>query len=310
MRQMNLFGETVQDQMNPKSHAISIFHDESGDYGHGDWVLTGLFWINQNQIQELNYELKLIRDTENYNGKIHFKKFPKYFGGEYGSKARIAKEWFNMWNRKWSKKTWFNVVAVNRKHHNYDHKRFTRDFHAYNRFVAIAIKSGLSWFFKGYTKLDLSMYSDGKSRRPKGLIPDGSNSDNFEEYLVRKICSNGESYHGPKVALNNSVNCIISPSKGKFDPYQEILQFTDLLIGSVSEAIAPKSDKETKKWFAVNMAKIMKDLRQAPWEQKYDLHKKFSISYFPDDSAKFYNDGPIGIYYQMPEFQSKIINES
>lgn len=306
MRQLDLFGQSVQDPLNPVSHSISIFHDESGIYGHGDWVLTGLLWINENQIQELSTELKLLRLKESCEGKIHFKKFQKSFKGDYGYKPRAARDWFNLWVRKWSKKTWFNVVAVNRTHPVYDHRRYAQPFHSYNRFVAIALKSGLSWFFKGYSKLSLSIYSDGKSRRPDGLIPDGITSDNFEEYISKRLYKDSESYHGPKICLNNSVQCILTPNKGSYNHYQEILQLTDLLLGSVSEAIAPKSSKETKIWFAKNIARMMKDIRLPPWEQEYGLHRKFSISYFPNDSNKFYNNGPIGILKQDDCIQSKL----
>ncbi len=80
---------------------IAVFHDESGDYNKGEWVLTGLFWIRQSDIKSLVAQLQLIR--EDYVGELHFNKFPKSFNGEYGTRPRIARDWFNLWQGEWSR---------------------------------------------------------------------------------------------------------------------------------------------------------------------------------------------------------------
>lgn len=156
---VDLFGEPVRDKR------VLVFHDESGDYGHSEWVFTGLFWICEEQIQEIDEALKAERDKENYSGEIHFSKFPASFDGDYGAKARVARGWLTIYKNAWAYKTWFNVLAVNTKHRFYDHCYFTQSFHAYNRFTAIAIKGGLAWHFGNTDSLQLQVYSDEKSRQ-------------------------------------------------------------------------------------------------------------------------------------------------
>ena len=88
---LDLFGKPIEN-LN-----ISVFHDESGDFGYGKWVLIGLFWIEEDSIDEINQDLKNIRKEEKYGGEIHFCKLAKYFQGQFGAKARVAKKWFSFW---------------------------------------------------------------------------------------------------------------------------------------------------------------------------------------------------------------------
>lgn len=304
MSQVDLFMQPIQDPN------ICVFHDESGDYGHSKWVYTGLFWINNNDILEIDNDLKNIRDEEEYYGEIHFKNFPKRFAGEYGAKARVAKDWFNLWKRKWSKRSYFNVLCIDKKHPNYNNSNFTKNFHEYNRFVAMAMKSGLSWFFKDFNHITLFIHSDEKSRRPQDIIPDGTYYDNFEEYLKMKICNYGniEEYKGPEVTLGYDIQCLACPKMGPFTQEEELLQLTDLLIGSVSSAVEAKSKHETKSWFGTKISFMMNDIRQKPYLQKLKLHRKFSVSYFPVKIQEDFNNGPMEILNGMDNEQCKLIH--
>lgn len=274
---------------------ISVFHDESGDYGNSEWILTGLLWIDEKLLPQIDKELKYKREEEDYLGEIHFNKFPRSFKGDFGPKARVAQKWFELWWGKWADSTWFNVLAVNTRHTKYEHRRFTRGFHAYNRFTAITLKSGLAWHFNEVDSLVLQIYSDEKSRRPKGLLGDGIDKDNFEQYLTWRLGKDTKSYKGPKVYFKGSVRCISCPKKGPFTQEEELLQLTDLLLGAVSTAVKPKSNRETKLWFGKEIAKLIQDVRRKPWEQQFGLHRRFSVSYFPDNKVEIYTNGPIEI---------------
>ena len=273
---------------------ISVFHDESGSFSHGKWSLTGLFWIKDDFIDEINQDLKNIRKEEEYEGEIHFCKLAKFFQGQFGAKARVAKKWFSFWENKWIRKSWFNVFAINRICPEYDHSRFDKKFHAYNRFTAMALKGGLAWYFNNENAINLKIYSDEKARRPEGLLGDGFTTDNFEIYLESKL-NTFSKYKGPKVCLKNQIECLSCAKKGPFSPQEEILQLTDLLLGSVQIAINPKSNRETKCWFGKQMAKIMEDTKLKPWKQKYRLHRRFSVNYFPNKNGRIYKNEKIEI---------------
>jgi len=85
---LDLFGKPIEN-LN-----ISVFHDESGNFNHGKWALTGLFWIKDYFINEINHDIKSIRKEEKYEGEIHFCKLAKSFHGDFRGKARVAKKWF------------------------------------------------------------------------------------------------------------------------------------------------------------------------------------------------------------------------
>lgn len=285
----NLFGETVRDK------GVLVFHDESGDYGYSKWVFTGLFWICEEHVQEIDKALKAERENENCSSEIHFSEFPKSFNGDYGAKARVARRWLTIYKNMWAHKAWFNVLAVNTRHLLYDKHRFTQNFHAYNRFTAMAVKGGLAWHFGDADLLKLRMYSDEKSRRPQGLLGDGITTDNFEQYLTKRLQEDTQKYKGPKVKLVEPVQCLSCHKAGPFSTEQEIIQLTDLLLGSVATAVERKSDRPAKLWFGKEVCVLMEDIRLKPRNQRHGLHRRFSVSYFPGKSGQIYNDGQLKI---------------
>lgn len=284
---VDLFGRPVQEK------TILVFHDESGDYGHNEWVFTGLLWLCEDQMKEIDAALKLARGD--YLGEIHFSDLPSSFNGDFGADAKVARRWMTIFKGQWVYQTWFNVLAINRRHPKYQRHRFTRRFHAYNRFTAVALKAGLAWHFSDVTSLQLKIYSDEKSRRPQGLLGDGIDTDNFEQYLASRLLEDVQKYKGPKAKLVEPLHCLNCPKMGPFGAEQEALQLADLLLGSVATAVDPKSDRPTKLWFGNEVSTLMEDSRLEPWKQRRGLHRRFSVSYFPDNNGSIYTDGQLKI---------------
>lgn len=288
--------QLLENPLNPFYHEpnpeIAVFHDESGTYKTDEWVLTGLLWIRRRHISDLVEQLRKARG--NYGGELHFHKFPKSFEGIYGSAPRAARLWFELWRDEWLYRTWLHVLAIRRKR--LRPTSFPYDFHKYNRFTAMAIKAALSWHFNTCESLQLYFYSDQKIRRPEGTVGDGVKTDNFESY-VRKILRDysfdrQKVFKGPNVELRE-LRCLDSKSNnGTFLPEEELLQLTDILLGSVSTAISAKSQRETKLWFGCEMAKLMEDARQPQGGELLGA-EHFSVTYFPDENGKIYNDEPI-----------------
>ncbi len=303
MTQLDFSGNVVRDIFGDElqERKIFVFHDESGDFTiNSDWFYTGLLWINQSDITELVNDLSICRELEKCTSEIHYKNFRKTFEKPNEIKERLAKEWFNLWQQKWSKRSWFNVFAVNKKHKQYDETRFSEKFHAYNRFTAMTFKSGLAWFFQNYPDITLSICSDEKSREE---------SDNFKDYLLARIQRDSEeSRYSPNVKFDDPAPIFEScPKYGPYNTNQELLQLTDILLGSVSSAIEHKSVYHTKTWFGVKISQLMEDVRKKPWEQKYDLHKKFSVSYFPNEYGHCYNNGQVKV--NETSFTSKTLSD-
>ena len=274
---------------------VAVFHDESGLYTCDDWVFTGLLWVEEARLAGLHAEVTKCRQDESYFNEVHFSKIPSRFEGRYGADARLARRWFREWAGRWADSTWFTVFAVQRRRLTRYRECFGEHFHAYNRFTAMALKTGLSWHFRGVNEIALRICSDAKSRRPQGLVGDGVLSDNFEEYLVRRLGQDTRDYKGPGVHLTGQVECRTCERHGPYTCEEDLLQLTDLLLGSTAAAVHPRSERRTKLWFGSQMATLLSDTRRKPWEQEQRLHRRLSLSYFPDRGGKAYSDGPLGI---------------
>jgi hypothetical protein len=275
---------------------IAVFHDESGDFGHGEWVFTGLLWVRREDVSALAGDLQAQRGE--HAGEIHFYRFPRNFGGSYGAAARTARAWFELWLADWSHRTWFNALAVNRRHLMYDHTRFGRRELAYNHFTALAVTTGLAAHFKEHELVRLAVYSDERTGRADDAPADVAGRDAFARGLRDALAdTTAEGHAGPRVAPPevpaHSLSCW---SGGPFAAEQELLQLTDLLLGAVSTAVAPQSRAATKLWFAREIARVMEDVRQPPHARSLGLRGRFVVSYFPDYAGRLYHDGPIHLW--------------
>ena len=274
-----------------------IFHDESGIFGNtkDKWVVIGLLFVQKEKANEIYRRLLEYRIQETCFSKIHFADIQKDFEGKHNAKARIAKMWFIEGRAYLGNGVKYYAIAINQKHPKFEWKRFSERFHAYNRFTALALKSAFAWLFSYVEEIAVRIFSDKKIDRPKSELKK-LKSDNFHQYLSYRIATDTSSiYKGPQVKLLCPVESLVFP-KDKFShknlppPELEFLQLSDLFTSSIREALAPKSRRETKQWFALEIAKIIQDIQKKRREQKFNLHREFGISYFPDQHGSFYQD--------------------
>jgi len=241
-------------------------------------------------------ELLNIRRKYGYWGEIHFHELPGSFNGQYATDAKVAREWFELYIGKLCDSLWFDARAVDTHHPKYDASRFGQHFHAYNRFTVIALHGGVKWHFRNTRKFCLKLYSDDKDRRPEGIIGNGMDTDNFEEYVPRQLqCDLLSDNEAPEVVVGK-VQPISVPKNRMEDsitPEEEMIQLCDLLLGAVSSAIRMKSGKKTKTWFGKRISSLILDTRKKPWEQLMRLHRRFSVSYFPSSEGSFYSEGEL-----------------
>lgn len=271
---------------------IAVFHDESGDFGHDDWVFLGLLWVRRADVAELAAELGTLRDG--FVGEIHFYRFPRNFGGEFGAAARTARAWFERWRVGWGQRTWFNVLAVNRRHTLYDGVRFGRPERAYLHFTTLALRTGLAAFFRDLPAVSLAIWSDERSGRASG-VETQAGAGAFAAALGHALAADGAG--GSAIELEEShVRTLSGERSGPaFMPEQELLQLNDLLLGATGTAVAPRATSATKRHFARELAPIMEDVRMAPRPRSFGLHGRFLVSYFPGPDGRLTSDGPIGV---------------
>jgi hypothetical protein len=276
--QWMLFGEEAR-----KTARYLVFHDESEPIPNKGWLLIGLLFVKAERLRNIEDVLNYHRRQENYDGEIHFCKLPKSFGGDFGTKARLARRWMKAYQDEMSQDALFTCLAVNRASKKFEHKRFREDFHAYNRFTAMAIKAGVSFLLRplGYDVIELTVVSDGKDRKSR---PEQGIVDNFEDYLLYRV------------ELDNIMSQLTTEQRYptvKMQPVQVIssgqsnlLQLTDLLLGSLQAAMLGISNQPVKRELARMVASWYQDLQLPLRKQQYKMYGKFDVWGFPDDQGK------------------------
>lgn len=278
---VDLFGERVHEA----GHFV-VFHDESEPLANKGWLLIGLLFVNQNVQAQVEKVLRYHRQEENYFGEIHFSELPKTFGGVFGAKARVARRWMRAYQGSLCQDALFTCLAVNRSSPKFEHKRFTRDYHAYNRFTAMAIKAGISYLLVplGYDEITLTLISDGKGRKSR---PERGIVDNFEDYIPYRVeldnwlaQQNNPRY--PTVSME--------PIQILSSQQSNLLQLIDLLLGATQAALMGLSRRPVKQELGRMVASWYRDLRKPPWQQNYKMHRKFNLWGFPDEEGRPFND--------------------
>lgn len=181
MRQSDLFGQPAL-----KQASFFVYRDESELEANKGWLLIGLLFVTQKALSRVEENLGYHCGQENYTGEIHFCKLPKNFGGEFSAKARVARRWMRAYQDGLCQDALFTCLAANHASPKFERKRFKQDYHAYNRFTAMAIKSGILYLLAplGYDEITLTVVSDGKDRESR---PEQNLVDNFEDYLAYRV---------------------------------------------------------------------------------------------------------------------------
>jgi len=261
---------------------FKVYHDESLPIKR--WLFLGLLWIPIDKEDDVLRILETARQKEgNYRGEIHFAELPGTFAGEYNQDARIARDWMKAYESVLCQNCYFSALGVDFQSPAFQREKFKTKFHVFNRFTAIALKSAIAWHLgKNYDEVQITLYSDDKSRQTR---PDKGLIDNFPTYIPEKVEFDvtisrdlkGKPY--PKIQFTGDVISIKSDEDTK--PAQ-FIQLTDLLLGSVQEAVVAESKVDTKVELASIAYKWIEDIRKKPWYQRYGMHRKFSFWGFPD----------------------------
>jgi len=292
MKKIDLWGNIVREEA-----TYFVFHDES--IPNKRWLLVGLLFIKDVHINDVLRTLHYYREKENYFGEIHFSELPKNFNGRWGAKARVARSWLKAYENGLCERTFFTALAVDRHSPAYEHNRFGKDYHAYNRFTAMALKAGISWFLvpQDYDEVKITFISDAKDRHSR---PDKGMVDNFEEYILyRALLDSFLSWEKGKKYPSVNLNLKLEDSENN-----DLLQLCDLLLGATQMAIVGEASRPTKRELGSMIIKWCEDLQNPPWEQKYKLHRKFNLWAFPNHKGEPYNN--ISFSLKIYENQLKI----
>ena len=122
--------------------------------------------------------------------------------------------------------------------------------------------------------------------------PDEGIVDNFEEYIpyraeLDSLISQIEGKPYPEIKM--------SPVSLRDSGEDDLLQFTDLLLGATQAALTAQTNRPTKLELGKMVCRWYQDLRNPPWRQRFQMHRKFNLWGFPDDRGKPYNKLPLAL---------------
>lgn len=285
--QVDLWGNPTR-----RSATYYVYHDES--IPNKRWLLIGLLLVRAQDLGWVRQALAKCREAEGYYGEIHFSDIPKSFGGEWGAKARVARRWMQLYEQALCESVFYSVLCVDRASPSFERKRFARDFHAYNRFTAMALKAAVSWHLGPQELDDLHIHfvSDAKDRKSR---PDRGITDNFEEYIPYRAeldaflaQAEGRSY--PAVRLRLEL---------KNSAEEDLLQLCDVLLGATQAALVGDSRRETKRELAKYIVRWCNSSRNLQRQRPFCLSKNFDVWAFPNEDGKPYKNLKFGLKLEL-----------
>ncbi|WP_447973909.1 hypothetical protein [Nitrospira sp. Kam-Ns4a] len=262
--------------------------------------MIGLLFVQTLHLDEVRSVLHYFRKREHYSGEIHFSALPGSFGGSWGAKARVAREWLRCFQNNLSDRVCFSALAVDRHSPRHEHRRFTKDFHAYNRFTAMALKAGIAWHLgpRNLDDLTIHFFSDAKDRATR---PDCGWTDNFESYLPYRAELDGFlSQLDRRPYPSVSLDLTLRDSTG-----EDLLQLCDLILGATQMVLVAGSSRATKQELGEMIVRWCRDLQQPPWNQQFGLHRKFNLWAFPDQHGRPYNR--VGLALTVNDGQMRLL---
>lgn len=300
-KQLDLF--TVDEPEN----LFNIYHDESGTYKKDRWFIVGLLLIRAEDEPQVFEALQKVRADVGYQGEVHFSSLPKSWQGEFSVKAIVARRWLHVYSDNLSQICYFYALAVDTQSKAFEHRRFPRRHFAYNRFTRMALVSAIAWQLHKVRKLVFQVYSDEKCRGARStemthlLSTDWDNFESYIPYSVAQDVAVRESLSNKRYPSIRPLGDVITIDPRRLAPSAslprkaELIQLADLLLGATAEAIVALSGQPTKIDLAMTVANWIADTRKEPWRQQFHLHRRFSVSYFPDKNGRSYSEGELRV---------------
>ncbi|RMH16629.1 MAG: hypothetical protein D6698_09435 [Gammaproteobacteria bacterium] len=287
--------------------AFEVYHDESGTYvpGAGDrWLLHGVLFVPVVERPQVFTALQGIRKDTGYFEEVHYLKLRQSTGGP---KAQCARGWLNLYVAQLSEFCYYHCLAVDTHSPTFEHNRFPKPHYAYNRFARMAIEGAIAWNLKRYHRVALIFYSDSKFRQE---------GDNFATYVPSQVMKSIQEKRQQKPSaypdlrlLHPEVIAVDSdPAKVAPDLREEseLIQLVDLMTSNITQAVTGRSGQKAKIALAEVAARWIEDTRKPPWLQTEELHRRFSVSFFPNEQKRFYNpELAVTKRNQLPLFENE-----
>ncbi len=262
-----------------------VYHDESGtETLHDRFLLQGALFIPETKWKFVLDQLTSAR--AGYKGRIHFNELRD---NTRSKKGDVAWRWVNTYFHSLLDFCPYKCMIADTASRHPVITRYSKPHELYNYTAKIAIRGGIAWSFRNLDRLVLTIFSEKLDRSP---------SDNFVSYIPRELKSNldrpvSEIRLMPEVVLSTEEVQMIEGNPERVSQenasHCEFIQLTDLLTSAVAQAINASAQQVIKIDVGKFVAHWISDTRRPTWIQSLDLHRRFSVSGFPDQNGNFYD---------------------
>jgi hypothetical protein len=273
-----------------KFAAFNIYHDESGtDPEHSRFQFHGALFVPQSKWHSALSSLNSARDG--YAGRVHFSQLRDKSSS---FRPQVARKWLELFFENLSYDCSYKCMIADTASSAFEPWRFSRPHYLYNYSAMLAVFGGIVWSLGTYDKIALDLFSEDKSR---------TSDDNFTTYLPWQVtkrvsekrlkdskCPEILQPVSPVTLVCGDPKTVVSTMK----EHCEFIQLVDLITGAVAQAVNAGALQKVKIDLGVLAASWIEDTRRPPWLQDKDLHRRFSVSCFPDAQGGFY-DVPLAI---------------
>ena len=146
-----------------------------------------------------------------------------------------------------------------------------------------AFKAGIAWSFFRERKLLLDIiYDDTDSeleRATAAMLPAFLQS----ECNARRI-SGTKRYPWLRISRVTFLPSNPKLASSEEAPYTEFIQLCDILLGASFQAlhVVPEPDRAGRRQLAQSIMGVLAETLKVPWLQQLSVHRKFSVSLYPD----------------------------
>ncbi len=282
--------ETMFDVPRERSAEYAIYHDESGvDVKRDRFLLQGALFIPVSRWKDTLDSL--ITSRNGYGGRLHFVNLRDKTSSKRGESNW---SWIDLYFRSLSYYCPFKCMIADRKSNHQRIRRFSTEHELYNYTALQAIHGGISWSLSGYQRVGITIHSEEMTR---------ATADNFATYVPRQLLLKLNRYRRPDSnspllkepvptihMVNGNPETVSEDDRG----HCQFIQLADILTSAVSQAVNASASQQIKIDLGSFIASWIQDTRMPPWLQGLDLHRRFSVSCFPDSTGGFF-DVPLSI---------------
>jgi len=277
---------------------VHVFHDERGFTSDTRYGVHGMLAVPDDLVEEFGREIRRLRAKQGYFHEMHFKDLATRTP-DASPDWLLARDCLRFLFEFGFESARFKAFAVDFKHSEFDRVRYHTRTKAYRRFAVTNAKSLVAWCLRGDGKLLVTPFTDAGNPHARAFRRrDGTLFDSFGRYVERECriarTQEGKTFY-PDVEFSSPLRAIPSNpsmlseqlaselglSMDELITRSDLIQLTDLLVGSLGAALAPDASNVGKQQLIELVASHLAETYELPLSKAIKRARRFSLSCFP-----------------------------